>query len=140
VVVWSYPRGKRIEEKGGRDSLYAIEYAARVAAELGADMVKLNMPDLAKSPRAPEPYRGFSIGMDDALKRIVSAACGIPVIFAGGRALSDNELLAKAQVCISSGASGLIFGRNIWQRPKEEALAIAEKIREIMKNAKIGKK
>jgi class I fructose-bisphosphate aldolase len=44
IIVWSYPRGEDIEAKGGRDSLYAIDYAARVANELGADIVKVNVP------------------------------------------------------------------------------------------------
>ena len=44
VVVWSYPRGRAIEAKGGRDSIYAVDYAARLACELGADVVKLNVP------------------------------------------------------------------------------------------------
>ena len=44
IIVWSYPRGDAIEGKGGRDSFYAIDYAARTAAELGADVVKVNVP------------------------------------------------------------------------------------------------
>src|SRR5919106_95781 len=46
LVVWSYPRGRDIETKGGRDSFYAIDYAARLAMEMGADVVKLNFPKL----------------------------------------------------------------------------------------------
>ena len=44
VIVWAYPRGQDIDAKGGRDSLYAVDYAARVATELGADIVKVNLP------------------------------------------------------------------------------------------------
>ena len=44
LIVWAYPRGKYIEQKGGRDSIYAVDYAARLAHELGADIVKLNVP------------------------------------------------------------------------------------------------
>ena len=46
LVIWSYPRGSAIDAKGGRDSFYAIDYAARMAMEMGADIVKLNMPKL----------------------------------------------------------------------------------------------
>jgi class I fructose-bisphosphate aldolase len=134
VIVWSYPRGRDIEEKGGKNSPYAIEYAARVAAELGADMVKLNVPSLKKNPKIPAPYNTLNVGMDEALKRIIRAACGIPVIFAGGEMASDDELLEKAGQCIKAGASGLIFGRNIWQRPLNKAVEITEKIRKIIKS------
>src|SRR5919198_148996 len=46
LIIWAYPRGRDIEKKGGRDSFFAIDYAARVAMEMGADVVKLNMPKL----------------------------------------------------------------------------------------------
>ncbi|MBX6377286.1 MAG: fructose-bisphosphate aldolase, partial [Clostridia bacterium] len=42
LIIWSYPRGRAVEQKGGKNSLYAVDYAARVAQELGADVVKLN--------------------------------------------------------------------------------------------------
>ena len=46
LVVWSYPRGEAVAAKGGQDSFYAIDYAARMAMEMGADIVKLNMPKI----------------------------------------------------------------------------------------------
>ena len=44
LIVWSYPRGAAIDAKGGRDSFCAVDYAARTASELGADLVKVNFP------------------------------------------------------------------------------------------------
>ena len=44
LVVWAYPRGVAVKAKGGIESLYAVDYAARVACEIGADIVKLNEP------------------------------------------------------------------------------------------------
>src|SRR3712207_8721845 len=44
LVVWSYPRGGALDKKGGQTTFYAIDYAARMAMEMGADVVKLNMP------------------------------------------------------------------------------------------------
>ena len=44
LIVWAYPRGSAIEAKGGKDSFYAVDYAARTASELGADVVKVNFP------------------------------------------------------------------------------------------------
>lgn len=133
VIVWSYPRGKDINEQGGKNTPYAIEYAARVAAELGADMVKVNVPSLKKDPRIPAPYNDLNVEMNEAIRRVIGAACGIPVIFAGGEMASDDELLQKAALCIKAGASGLIFGRNIWQRPLDKAVEITRKIRDMMK-------
>jgi fructose-bisphosphate aldolase, class I len=136
VIVWSYPRGRYIEEKGGKDSLFAVEYAARVAAELGADMVKLNVPSMKKNPKVPEPYKNYDISLEDAIRRIIACASGIPVIFAGGSFVSDKDLLQKAEVCLKAGASGLIFGRNIWQRPLKDAVEMTGKIKEIVKKTK----
>ena len=55
VIMWAYPRGAAIETKGGKDSLYAIDYAARVACELGADVVKINFPKMGDA-KQPAPY------------------------------------------------------------------------------------
>ena len=52
LVIWSYPRGEAIDAKGGATSFYAIDYAARLAMEMGADVVKINMPTIN-----PEKYR-----------------------------------------------------------------------------------
>ena len=136
VIVWSYPRGADIEGKGGKNSLYAIEYAARVAVELGADMVKVNVPKLKEDPRIPEPYKSFVVELPEALQRIVRAACGVPVIFAGGEMVSDEDLLEKARLCIKEGGSGFIFGRNIWQRPLDKALEITGRLKQIIREAK----
>ena len=136
VIVWSYPRGIEIEEKGGKNSLYAIEYAARTAVELGADMVKVNVPKLKQDPRVPEPYKNYTVDLPAALKRVVRAACGVPVIFAGGEMVSDNDLLQKARLCIDAGGSGFIFGRNIWQRPLDKAMEITAQLKQIIKEGK----
>ena len=136
VIVWSYPRGREIEAKGGKNSLYAVEYAARVAAELGADMIKVNVPSLKKNDDIPAPYRDFQTDLLDAIKRVISTTGGVPVIFAGGEMVSDEDLLEKAKLCIRAGGSGFIFGRNIWQRPIDKALDIARKIKETIRTEK----
>src|SRR6476661_824321 len=47
LVIWAYPRGAAIDKKGGANSFYAIDYAARLAMEMGADVVKLIIPTFA---------------------------------------------------------------------------------------------
>ena len=56
LVVWAYPRGSAIEAKGGKDSFYAVDYAARTASELGADVVKVNFPHPEKQAGVKEEY------------------------------------------------------------------------------------
>ncbi len=136
VIVWAYPRGRDIEAKGGKNSLYAVEYAARVALELGADMVKVNIPvlDRDRAHELPQPYNELvmEISLEEAMKRVVGAAGKIPVIIAGGGKVDDDELLRRARICVKAGAVGFIFGRNIWQRPFLEALEMAQRLKEIL--------
>ncbi len=136
VIVWSYPRGKFAEAKGGKSSLYAVDYAARVANELGADIVKLNMPkfDPVKDQTAPKPYNTLHVTREEATRMVVESAGRALVIFAGGEMESDEELITKARIAMEAGATGLIFGRNMWQRSHEEALAMSRQIREMLKD------
>src|SRR3982751_5371285 len=90
IIVWSYPRGDAIERKGGRDSLYAVEYAARVAHELGADIIKLNMPKKGKKdPEQPKPYDTLEWDEAAGVRRVVEAAGRSLVLFSGGSKLDD---------------------------------------------------
>jgi len=126
VIVWSYPRGEAVEAKGGKDSPYAIEYAARVACELGADIVKVNMPldPGAKASASPKPYNSMSYDMVEAFGRVVKAAGRTPILLSGGEKTSDEELFQKAESALEAGATGFIFGRNVWQRSHEEATKV----------------
>ncbi|MBU0608325.1 MAG: fructose-bisphosphate aldolase [Armatimonadetes bacterium] len=129
VIVWAYPRGSAIEEKGGRDSIYAVDYAARTACELGADVVKINLPKLDNLANLPKPYNTLADDEAAAVRRVVESAGRTLVLFSGGSKLGDDDLMAKAHLCMGAGATGLIFGRNMWQRPMDEALAITARIK-----------
>lgn len=134
LIVWAYPRGEAIARKGGRDGLYAIEYAARVACELGADVVKVNMPKLdpARDKDAPKPYDSLRVRLPEAAARVVRAAGRTLVLISGGEKLDDADLMEKARIAMEAGATGLIFGRNIWQRPYAQALAMSREIGRLM--------
>ncbi|MBI3998245.1 MAG: fructose-bisphosphate aldolase [Armatimonadetes bacterium] len=134
LVVWSYPRGEAIEKKGGRDSLYAVDYAARVAVELGADVIKLNVPVFDQKARegSPKPYNEMALEYRAAVEKVVRSAGGAFVLFSGGSKVSDADLLEKARLVMEAGATGLIFGRNMWQRTMAEALRLTEEIKRIM--------
>jgi len=96
-------------------------------------MIKVNVPSLKKNPAIPAPYRDFETDLLEAIKRVIGTTGGVPVIFAGGEMVSDEDLLAKASLCIRAGGSGFIFGRNIWQRPLDNALEITKSIREVIR-------
>jgi fructose-bisphosphate aldolase, class I len=136
LIIWSYPRGEAMKAKGGNDSLYAIDYAARAALELGADVVKLNVPDYEKlSPDQPKPYNEMNLGYAGGVATVVRSAGRALVLFSGGSKLGDEDLLTKARMAMENGATGLIFGRNLWQRPMDEALGITGRIMELMRKS-----
>src|SRR5206468_5299711 len=56
LIVWAYPRGEAVDAKGGKDSFYAVDYAARTASEVGADVVKVNFPQPDKRSGVPAAY------------------------------------------------------------------------------------
>jgi class I fructose-bisphosphate aldolase len=134
LVVWSYPRGKAIEEKGGRNSLYAVDYAARLAHEFGADVIKLNVPQSSdKDSQMPKAYQELEWDYAEGARRVIATANNSMVLFSGGSKLGDEDLMHKARTVMESGATGLIFGRNMWQRPYDEALAMTAKIQEMLR-------
>jgi class I fructose-bisphosphate aldolase len=136
VIVWAYPRGEAIDAKGGRDSLYAIDYAARVASEVGADIVKLNVPKInaEKDQAAPKPYNTLHLSREEATRMVVESAGRALVLFSGGEMEGDEDLVTKARIAMDAGATGLIFGRNLWQRSHDDALAMSRQLHEMMKD------
>jgi class I fructose-bisphosphate aldolase len=134
VIVWSYPRGEAIEAKGGRDSFYAVDYAARVACELGADVVKVNVPKINpdKDAAAPKPYNSMQVNQEEALRQVVESAGRTFVIFSGGEMQGEGDIIQKARIGMDAGGTGLIFGRNVWQRPYDEALELSRRFRQML--------
>jgi fructose-bisphosphate aldolase, class I len=134
LVIWAYPRGRDIETKGGRDSFYAIDYAARMAMEMGADVVKLNMPKLDpdKAKDSPAPYNEMQVSQDEAIRHCVESAGRALVVLSGGSKTDDETVLANTRSVMEAGGSGVIFGRNVWQREWNDALEIIEQIKETL--------
>lgn len=135
VIVWAYPRGRDIERKGGRNGLYAIDYAARVASELGADVIKLNLP-VAKPEKdkdSPAPYNSLKWNPEEMVRQVVRSAGKALVIISGGEKMGDEDLMEKARVSLEAGATGFIFGRNLWQRAFPEALKITGRLKDLLK-------
>lgn len=133
LVVWSYPRGKAVKEKGGQDSLYAVDYAARMACELGADVVKINEPKPEPNEKEPKPYNTLQMTELDALRKVVRSAGRTLVLISGGSKMGDDDLLHKVRSAMDAGVTGLIFGRNMWQRKHDDAMKITGRVHDILK-------
>jgi fructose-bisphosphate aldolase, class I len=131
LIVWSYPRGTAIDSKGGKDSFYAVDYAARTASELGADVVKVNFPHPEKQSGAPQAYQG-EFSPQQAIDAVVRSANRTLLLVSGGERAGDATMLEKARQSMEAGATGLIFGRNVWQRAHEESLRFVGQLREIL--------
>jgi class I fructose-bisphosphate aldolase len=134
LVIWAYPRGRDIAKKGGQNSFYAIDYAARLAMEMGADVVKLNLPkaDPEKDKDSPAPYNEGGFSEEEMVQHVVASAGRSLVVLSGGSKIDDDKLLAQTRYIMEAGGSGVIYGRNVWQREWSEALDIIEQIKEIM--------
>jgi predicted phospho-2-dehydro-3-deoxyheptonate aldolase len=83
----------------------AIAHAARLAAELGADVIKLPAP-----------------GDMDTLAAIASTS-PVPVVVAGGsKVANDQTLLQRVELLLQAGAHGVAMGRNVFQHEQPEKL------------------
>jgi fructose-bisphosphate aldolase, class I len=131
LIVWAYPRGEAIEAKGGKDSFYAVHYAARVASELGADVVKVNFPKPEKHTSVATPYE-VAFTSQQAIDAVVAVANRTLVLVSGGEKAGDQAMLDKATQSMQAGATGLIFGRNVWQRDHDESLRFVAELRAIL--------
>ncbi|GAA2806915.1 class I fructose-bisphosphate aldolase [Kribbella solani] len=131
VIVWAYPRGAAIESKGGKDSFYAVDYAARVASELGADVVKVNFPQPSKRDNVKPPYEEI-FTPQQAIDGVVRSANRTLVLVSGGERAGDEAMYRKAEQAMDAGGLGLIFGRNVWQRGYDESLAFVDGLKEIL--------
>jgi predicted phospho-2-dehydro-3-deoxyheptonate aldolase len=94
LLAMVYPRGPKVANEKDVEN---VKIAARVGAELGADIVKV-------------PYTGSPKTFKD-----VVAGCPVPVVIAGGSKLSDEETLKMVEGAMKAGASGLSMGRNAFQ-------------------------
>lgn len=131
LIVWAYPRGSAIDAKGGKDSFYAVDYAARTASELGADVVKVNFPHPEKRTAVKGGYDA-EFSPQQAVEAVVRSANRTLLLVSGGERAGDDAMLEKARLSMEAGATGLIFGRNVWQREHDESLRFASQLREIL--------
>ncbi len=136
TVIWSYPRGGALP-KSGELALDVGAYAAHMAALLGAHIIKVKLPsDHIEQADAKKAYDGFD-GSTQA-KRVahVVQACFNGrriVVFSGGAAKGADAVYQDARDIRDGGGNGSIIGRNTFQRPRADALAMLEKLVRIYK-------
>jgi len=138
LVMWAYPRGRGVDARGGRGTLYAQDYAARVSEELGADIVKLHEPT-ADTADVPEPYRSLREDPATRVRRVVCSAGRVLVLFSGGEKDDrDDRVLAKVRLYKGAGATGVMFGRNMWLRRFDDSLALTRRVHRILARSPRG--
>jgi class I fructose-bisphosphate aldolase len=101
---------------------------------MGADIVKLNMPkiDPEKDKDSPAPYNEMDVSQEEAVRQVVESAGRSLVVLSGGSRIDDDELLRQTRYIMEAGGSGVIYGRNVWQRGHSEAMEIIEQIKEVL--------
>jgi class I fructose-bisphosphate aldolase len=141
VVVWSYPRGSDLS-KEGETAIDIVGYAAQIAAQLGADIIKVKLPTAhLEQVAAREVYEKQQVAIAsqaDRVHHIVQCAFAGRriVIFSGGAAnFDDDALLEEIRAIYSGGGFGSILGRNSFQRPKDKALKMLGEVMDIYAGA-----
>ena len=138
VVVWSYPRGGIIS-KEGETAIDIVSYAAHMAALIGAHIIKVKPPtSFIEQDEAKKIYLSENIpisSLNERIKHVVQSCFNGKrlVVFSGGSSKDKESLLAEIRELYLGGASGSIIGRNSFQRPYSEALALLNQIIDIYK-------
>ena len=136
VVIWSYPRGGALS-KDGETAMDVCAYAAHMAALLGAHIIKVKPPTAhLEQDEAKKVYEKQKIDISSLAKRVehVVQACFNGrriVVFSGGAAKDLKGILEEVRAIRDGGGTGSIIGRNTFQRPREEALAMLSQIVDI---------
>ena len=133
VIVWSYPRGSGLS-KDGETAIDVTAYAAHIAAQLGAHVIKVKLPTahLEQAP-AKKVYEKENVALGSLAERVrhvvQSAFSGRRiVIFSGGAAAKDDQVFDEVRAIRDGGGFGSIIGRNSFQRKKPEALKFLDTV------------
>lgn len=133
AVVWSYPRGGALS-KDGELSVDVGAYAAHMAALIGAHIIKVKLPsNFIEQGEAKKVYEAQKIDISTQaarVKHVMQAAFAGRriVVFSGGAMKGADAVYQDAQDIFDGGGNGQIIGRNTFQRPREDALAMLDRI------------
>jgi class I fructose-bisphosphate aldolase len=136
TVIWSYPRGPGMSEDGPL-SLDVGAYAAHVAALLGAHIIKVKLPTAhIEQKDAQKAYAGTDwSNQADRVRHVVQASFAGRriVVFSGGASKDADAIYQDARDILAGGGNGSIIGRNSFQRPRDEAITMLDRIVRIYK-------
>ncbi len=136
VIIWSYPRGEQLS-KDGETAIDVVAYAAHIAAQLGAHIIKVKPPTaFLEQDAAKKAYESNAVTVNSLAQRtknvVQSCFAGKRiVIFSGGEAKTTPELLNEVKELAQGGAFGSIMGRNAFQRPKAESIQLLNQVQDI---------
>ena len=136
VIIWSYARGSSIS-KAGETAIDVIGYAAQIAAQLGAHVIKVKLPsEHIEQEAARKVYESQQIPIATAAERVKHIVqCAFNgrriVIFSGGATESDEALLEEIKAIADGGGFGSIIGRNSFQRSHDDAVKLVGQIMDI---------
>jgi len=136
VVVWSYPRGSGLS-KDGETAVDVAGYAAQIAAQMGANIIKIKPPsEHIEQDEARKVFEKAKIPiatLPDRVRHVVQSAFNGRriVIFSGGPAKGTEEVLNEIRALRDGGGFGSIIGRNSFQRPKADALSLLSTVMDI---------
>ena len=136
VVIWAYARGSSLS-RDGETAIDVIGYAAQIASQLGAHIVKVKLPSAhIEQAAAKKIYDECKIPVATMAERIAHVVqCAFDgrriIIFSGGETTDDATLLDEIRAIREGGGFGSIIGRNSFQRPRSEAIKILRAIMDI---------
>ena len=136
VVIWSYPRGSGIS-KEGQTAVDVVAYAAQIASQLGAHIIKVKPPSEhieSDKARAALTDAGVPLAtLADRVRHVIQGAFNGRriVIFSGGPAKGTEAVLEENRQTALGGGFGTIIGRNSFQRPHDEAVALLHQVQDI---------
>ncbi|CAG0946959.1 fructose-bisphosphate aldolase, class I [Anaerolineae bacterium] len=137
VIVWSYPRGSSLS-KEGENALDVTAYAAQIAAQLGAHVIKVKLPSAhLEQAEAKKVYESKNIAREtqaDRVRHVIQSAFNGRriVIFSGGaKKEDDNAIFDEMRAIRDGGGFGSIMGRNVFQRSKADALKLLDSVMKI---------
>nr|WP_320131150.1 class I fructose-bisphosphate aldolase [uncultured Holophaga sp.] len=129
TIVWAYPRGSGLA-KEGEQAADVTAYAAQIACQLGAHIVKVKPPKantyVSEAVKVYEKYALPTGSLRERVAEVVRSAFGGRriVIFSGGEAKATEDVLAEVREIAAGGGFGSIMGRNAFQRPRAEAIEL----------------
>src|SRR5262245_18355294 len=136
TVIWSYPRGGKLS-KDGETAIDIVAYAAHLACQLGAHIMKVKPPTAhIEQSEAQKPYEKIAVEtLADRVKHVVQSSFNGKriVIFSGGATKGTDAALAELRQIKKGGGFGTIMGRNAFQRPRGEAVQLLKSAIEIFK-------